>query len=39
MAGALDTALAADAVVTFLALSGRLGPPLDPEDLARRWPR
>ncbi|HZV00233.1 MAG TPA: hypothetical protein VFF73_26175 [Planctomycetota bacterium] len=37
MRGARDTALASDAVALFQELTGRLAPPLDPEDLARRW--
>lgn len=37
--GAHDREIAAEAVTSFQELTGRLAPPLDPEDLSRRWVR
>jgi hypothetical protein len=39
LAGARDRKLASEAVAAFQELTGRLAPPLDPEDLSRRWVR
>jgi len=39
LSAAQDASLAADAIAAFRELSGRLAPPVDPDDLSRRWTR